>query len=92
MLGVVQGMFGSWYGGVGWGGVGANNIPWHLHLVCITGTKCAATLADVVNVREYKFHGMFIFLFAKLAHALGAMCCSQKICCYACRCCSRTQT
>ena len=62
---VVQGMFGSWYGGVGWGGVGwggANNVPWHLHLVCATVATYAATLADVVNLREQKFHGMSIIL------------------------------
>ena len=47
---------------VGWGG--ANNVPWHLHLVCVMVTKYAATLADVVNVCEHKFHGMFIVLFA----------------------------
>ena len=45
-------------------------------------TKYAATLADVANVPEHKFHGIFIFLFAKLAHALGAtlasgLCCDQ---------------
>ena len=76
-------------GGVGWGGV--SNVPWHLHLACVTVRKYVATLADVVNVREHKCHGKFIFLFAKLAHALGAtpasgLCCGQKICCYACRC------
>ena len=55
---------------MGWDG--ANYVLWHLHLVCVTVTKHAATLADVVHVCEHKFHGMFIFLFAKLAHALGA--------------------
>ena len=65
------------------------HMPW---VLCVAVRKYVATLADVVHVRKHKFHGMFIFLFAKLAHALGAMCCSQKICCYACRCCSRTQT
>ena len=101
-LDVVQGMFGSWYGGVGWGG--ANNVPWHLHLVlrsenmllclqmllmyanisfmacyrrCCYAFRCLgcytsiwyvlrsenmllyfATLADGVEVREHKLHGM----------------------------------
>ena len=44
---VVQGMFGSWYG-VGLGG--ANNVPWHLRLVCVTVTKYVATLVDVISV------------------------------------------
>ena len=65
---------------MGWGG--ANNVPWHLHLVCVAVRKYAATLADVFDVREHKFHGMSILLFAKLAHALGATLAS-KLCCYA---------
>ena len=65
---------------VRWGG--AKNVPWHLHLVCVTVTKYAVTLADVINVREHKFHGMVIFLFAKLPHALGATLASG-LCCYA---------
>ena len=69
------------WGRVGWGG--AKNVPWHLHLVCVTVINYAATLANVGNVREHKFHGRSIFLFAKLADALGAtlasgLCCGQK--------------
>ena len=79
-LDVVQGFLGSWSAGAGGGG--ANNVPWRLHLVCVTVTKYAATPADVVNVREHQFHGMFLFLFAKLAHALGATLASG-LCCYA---------
>ena len=56
---------------MGWGGVGAINVPWHLHLVCITVTKHAATLADVVNLRKHKFHGTFRIC-ATRAHALGS--------------------
>ena len=47
------------WGGVGWGG--ANHVPLHLHLACVAVTKYAATLADVVNARKHKFHGMLIF-------------------------------
>ena len=49
-------------------------MPWLLryNLVSVTVSKYDAALADVLNVRQHKFHGMFIFLFAKLAHALGA--------------------
>ena len=86
-----HGMVGS--GGVGGGGGGGGGVGLITFLgTCIRWvTEYAATLADVVNVREHKFHGRFIFLFAKLAHALGAtlasgFCCVQKICCYACRC------
>ena len=68
-------------GKVGWGE--ANNVPWHLHLVCVAVSKYAATLADVVNVREHKFHGIFIFLLVKLAHAVGdtlaSRCCGQRL-------------
>ena len=68
---VVQGMFGSWYDWVGWGGVRwGEHVPWHLHLFCVTVTTYAATLADFVKVCERKFDNMFIILFAKLAHAL----------------------
>ena len=75
-------MFGSWYGGVGWGGVGVMTFLG----TCIWFVLWSETFADVANVR------MFIFLFAKLAHALGAtltfgLCCGGTICCYACRCC-----
>ena len=46
-------------GGVGWGR--AKNVPWYLHLVCVTVRGYVAPLADVVNVHEHKFHGMLIF-------------------------------
>ena len=65
---------------MGWGG--ANSVPWHLHLVCVTVTKYAATLAGVVNVRGHKFHGMFIEYVATLSDALGANLASG-LCCYA---------
>ena len=49
------------------------HMPWvlHQHLVCVAVRKYVATLADVVNVRERKFHGMFIEYVVALSDALG---------------------
>ena len=51
-------------------------------MVCVTVRKYVATPADVVDVREHKFHGTLTEYAVALSHALGATL-AFGLCCYA---------
>ena len=91
-LDVVRGMFGSWYGGVGWGGVGLITFLCTCIWLVLRSQNMLLRLQMLWTHASISFMVCwYLILFARFAHALGAalasgLCYGHKICCYACRC------